>query len=269
MDLGIRGKKAIVAGASAGMGKSSAMALAAEGVEIYLSARGEDRLKAAATEIAEATGSKVIPVIADHSKPEGRQALLEACPEPDIMVTTISPPPIIFDYNKLTEDHWHNSADLGLIGPVELMRQVTSGMADRGWGRVVNIGTVAAKWPLQMRLLSGPMRSALINYTAVVSRQVAKHGVIINNVLPGMIETPGMYTAAKQWAADQDLNEDEMGLSDRDRLLQGVVEAFDIPTGTVGNSDDVGKMVAMFCGEFAKYTVGQSLIVDGGLARLM
>jgi len=89
------------------------------------------------------------------------------------------------------------------------MRQVTSGMSERGWGRVVNIGTVAAKLPMQMRLLSGPMRSALINYTAVVSRQVAKHGVIINNVLPGMIETPGMYMAAKQWAAAQNIPEEE------------------------------------------------------------
>jgi len=269
MDLGIAGKKAIIAGASAGMGKSSALALAGEGVEIYLSARGEERLLAAAKEITDKTGAKVIPVIADHSKPEGRQALLTACPEPDIMVTTISPPPIVFDYNKLTEEAWYNSADLGLIGPVELMRQVTSGMSERGWGRVVNIGTVAAKLPMQMRLLSGPMRSALINYTAVVSRQVAKHGVIINNVLPGMIETPGMYMAAKQWAAAQNIPEEEFGLGDREQLLKRVVDTFNIPTGTVGNPDDVGKTVAMFCSEFARYTVGQSLIVDGGLAPLM
>jgi len=269
MDLGIRGRKAIIAGASAGMGKSSAMALAREGVDIYISARGQDRLNTTAKEISEATGSKVIPVIADHSKAEGRQALLDACPQPDILVMTISPPPIIFDYNKLTEDHWYNSADLGLIGPVEMIRQVSSGMADRGWGRIVNIGTVAAKWPMQMRLLSGPMRSALINYTAVVSRQVAKHGVIMNNILPGMIETPGMYTAAKEWAGEQNLSDGEMGLDDRDKLLKTIVDTFDIPTGTVGASDDVGKMVAMFCGEFAKYTVGQSLIVDGGFARLM
>jgi len=100
MDLGISGKKAIVAGASAGMGKSAALALAGEGVEIYLSARGEERLNVAAKEISDMTGAKVIPVIADHSKQEGRQVLLSACPEPDIMVTTISPPPIIFDYNN-------------------------------------------------------------------------------------------------------------------------------------------------------------------------
>jgi len=269
MDLGISGKKAIVAGASMGIGKSSALALAGEGVEIYLSARGEERLNATAEEIADTTGAKVIPVVADHSTAEGRGALLSACPKPDIMVTTISPPPVVFDYNKITEKDWYESADLGLIGPIELMRQVTSGMVERKWGRVVNIGTVAAKLPMQMRLLSGPMRSALINYTAVVSRQVAKHGVIVNNVLPGMIETPGMYTAAKQWAAAQNISEEEFGLGDRDRLLERIVETFNIPTGTVGNSDDVGKTVATLCSEFAKYTIGQSLIVDGGLAPLM
>jgi len=111
---------------------------------------------ASAKEIADKTGAKVTPVVADHSKPEGRQALLTACPEPDIMVTTISTPPIIFGYNKLTEDDWYNSINLGLIGPVELMPQVTAGMSERRWDRIVNIGTVAAKLPMQMRLLSGP-----------------------------------------------------------------------------------------------------------------
>jgi len=262
MDLEIRGKKAIVAGASAGMGKSSALALAHEGVDLYISARGEQRLVAAAKEISNLTGANVIPVIADHSKEDGRQALIDACPEPDIMVTTISPPPIRFNYKELTPE-------VGLVGPIEMMKHYTEGMVQRRWGRIVNIGTVAAKMPLEMRLLSGPARSALINYTAVVSRLLAKNGVIINNVLPGMIETPGMYTAAKQWAGEQSLSDDEMGLNDRQKLLDRVVDTFSIPTGTVGNSDDVGKMVAMFCGESAKFTVGQSLIVDGGMAPLM
>jgi len=269
MDLGIRAKKAIIAGASAGMGKSSALALAHEGVEIYLSARGEERLVRASKEISEATGTKVFPIIADHSKPEGRQVLFDACPEPDIMVTTISPPPIRFNYKELTPDDWYTSVDLGLIGPIEMMKHYTEGMARRGWGRVVNIGTVAAKMPLEMRLLSGPARSALINYTAVVSRLLAKDGVIINNVLPGMVETPGMYTAAEQWAKEKKMTGNEVGLNDREHLLKFVANTFSIPTGTVGVSDDVGKIVAMLCSDAAKFTVGQSLIVDGGMAPLM
>jgi len=269
MDLGIRGKKAIVAGASAGMGKSSALALAGEGVEIFLSARGEERLNAAAKEITEATGAKVTAVVADHSTAEGRQTLADACPDPDIMVTTISPPPIVFDYNKLNPEDWYKAVDLGLIGPIEMMKYFTAGMAERGWGRVVNIGTVAAKMPLQMRLLSGPPRSALINYSAVVSRQLVQRGVVINNVLPGMIETPGMYTAAEQWVEDLDLDPVEFGLEDPEKLKANIAETFKIPTGDVGESDDVGKIVAMFCGDAVKFTVGQSLIVDGGMAPLM
>ena len=269
MDLEIRGKTAIVAGASAGMGKSSALALGYEGVNLYISARGEERLKAAAQEISDATGANVVGVVADHSKEEGRQILINACPEPDIMVTTISPPPIRFNYKELTPDDWYQSIDLGLIGPIEMMKHYTEGMAQRGWGRIVNIGTVAAKMPLEMRLLSGPARSALINYTAVVSRLLAKDGVIINNILPGMIETPGMYEAAKQWAGEQNLSAQEMGLNNRQQLLDQVVKTFSIPTGSVGNSDDIGKMVAMFCADAAKFTVGQSLIIDGGMAPLM
>ncbi len=174
-----------------------------------------------------------------------------------------------FKYRELTPEDWYKSIDLGLIGPIELMKHFTQGMSDRRWGRVVNIGTVAAKMPLEMRLLSGPARSALINYTAVVSRLLAKDNVIINNVLPGMIETPGLYTAGQQYAGEKELSAEEMGLNDRQKFLEGMVDIFSIPTGTVGDSDDVGKFVAMFCSDAAKFIVGQSLIIDGGMAPLM
>ena len=259
MDLGIRGKKAIVAGASAGMGKGTALALATEGVEIILSARGLDRLKAAASEITEKTGTKVTPVVADHATVEGREALISACPEPDILVNTISPPTPVFDYNEITVEDWHASVEAGLIGPVELMRHFTAGMAERGWGRVVNIGTVAAKYPLDMRLLSGPARSALANYTAVVSRQVARHGVVINNVLPGMFETEGLLEILEK-------QRQELGI-DMDTMIERFIEFFDIPTQCLGEADDLGQMVAMLCSQAARFTVGQNLVIDGGMAR--
>lgn len=259
MDLGISGKTAIVAGASAGMGKGSALALAGEGVEIFLSARGEERLVAAAQEIADKTGARVTPVVADHATVEGREALIAACPDPDILVNTISPPTPVFDYNEITVDDWHASVDAGLIGPVELMRHFTKGMAERGWGRVVNIGTVAAKWPLDMRLLSGPSRSALANYTAVVSRQLAQRGVVINNVLPGMIATEGLFEILDAQGEAQGLNREEM--------LERFLAFFDIPTKCLGEANDVGQMVAVLCSEAAKFTVGQNLVIDGGMAR--
>jgi len=261
MDLGIRGKKAIVAGGSAGMGKGSALALAEEGVEVFLSARGEERLVAAAREITERTGSKVTPVISDHSTEAGRELLIAACPEPDIMVVTISPPKPVFDYNEISVDDWHASVDAGLIGPVELMRHFTAGMAERGWGRVVNIGTIAAKYPLDMRLLSGPARSALTNYAAVVSRQVAQHGVIINSVLPGMIATEGLFDILRAGAKAEGLDLDQQDLT------EGLLKMFDIPTHCLGEADDVGQIVAMLCSQAASFIVGQSIVVDGGMAR--
>lgn len=259
MDLGIRGKTAIVAGGSAGLGRGSALALAEEGVEVYLSARGEERLVEAAREISTETGSKVVPVVADHSTVAGRAALAAACPEPDILVITISPPTPVFDYNEISIEDWHASVESGLVGPVELMRHFTSGMAERGWGRVVNIGTVAAKYPLDMRLLSGPARSALANYTAVVSRQLASRGVIINNILPGMFATEGLFEILDKQAA-------ELGIG-RIEMVERFLDFFKIPTDSLGDPDDLGQMVALFCSQAARFTVGQNLVIDGGMGR--
>jgi 3-oxoacyl-[acyl-carrier protein] reductase len=152
MDLGIKGRKAIVAGGSAGMGHSSAKALAREGAEIVLSARGEERLAAAALALARETGAKVTPVVADHATAEGRARLLAACPEPDIVVITCAPPKITGDFRDIIPKDWHDSVDTTLVGPIEIMRAVLDGMAARGFGRVVNIGTGAAKAPAQIRL---------------------------------------------------------------------------------------------------------------------
>ena len=144
---------------------------------------------------------------------------------------------------------------------MELIRHYSAGMVQRVWGRIVNIGTVAAKYPLDMRLLSGPARSALVNYTAVVSRQLARHGVAVNNVLPGMIATEGLFDILDKQAADLDL--------DREQMMEKFIEFFDIPTGCLGDADHVGKVVAMLCSEAARFTVGQSIVVDGGMARGM
>lgn len=269
MDLGIKGKKAIVAGGSAGMGKAAAMELAHAGVELFISARREERLVAAVEEISKATGASVTPVIADHATLAGRDALAAACPEPDIMVVTISPPPLVWDYNDISESDWHDSIDSGLIGPVELMKRFTAGMAKRGWGRFVNIATVAAKEPLDMRMLSGPARSALANYTAVVSRQMAKHNVAINSVLPGMYATEGMIEAATPHKA---VFAERFGLDpdkelDAETIHRSVLELFDIPTETLGQPEDLAQFVAVLCSEAAKFTIGQNFVLDGGMSR--
>jgi 3-oxoacyl-[acyl-carrier protein] reductase len=257
MDLGIKGRKAIVAGGSAGLGKGSAKALAREGVELFLGARGEARLLAAAEEIRAETGAKVTPVVANHSTPEGRAALLAACPEPDILVISCTPPKVTEDYHDIEVADWHESLATTMIAPIELMRATLDGMVARGFGRVVNIGTGAAKYPAEIRLLSGPARSALCNYTAAISKRVARHNVAVNNLLPGMFHTATMY---ERFTADAEAN----GTSYEEETAK-FVATWRIPAGRFGEPDDFGAFCAMFCSAYANFTVGQSLVIDGGL----
>ncbi len=259
MDLGIRGRKAIVNGGSAGMGRSAALWLAREGVSVYVSARREVRLVRACREIAEETGAEVVPVCADHSSAEGRERILGACPDPDILVGTCAPPPMTPDYRAITEAQWHEAIAISLLSPIEFMRRVLDGMVERKWGRIVNIATVAAKYPAEIRALSGSTRAALANYTVAVSKVVAAHNVVINNLLPGMHHTA---TVEEQFSARAAANG-----TTYDEEVAMFAREWNIPSGRFGDADDVGAFVAMFCSEFANYTTGQSLVIDGGATR--
>jgi 3-oxoacyl-[acyl-carrier protein] reductase len=256
MDLGIRGRRAIVNGGSAGMGRSAVLALAREGVSVFVSARGEDRLVRACAEIAEQTGSPVTPICADHSTTDGRERILAACPDPDILVGTCAPPPMTPDYRAITEDQWREAIDISLLSPVAFMRCVLDGMVERQWGRIVNIATVAAKYPGEIRVLSGATRAALANYTVAVSKVVARHNVVINNLLPGMHHSAfveDQFTArarAKGTTYEQEVAE--------------FSQEWRIAAGRFGDCDDVGDFVAMFCSQQANYLTGQSLVIDGG-----
>jgi 3-oxoacyl-[acyl-carrier protein] reductase len=261
MDLGIAGRTAICAGASRGMGKASALALAREGVNLVISARGEARLAAAAAEIAGATGVEVIPVAADHATAEGRAALQAACPSPDILVITCSPPGVTPGFRDITPSDWQASLDTSFLAPVELMRLFLDGMVARRFGRVVNIATVAAKLPSVPRLLSGPSRSALHNYAVAVSKAVAKDNVIINTLLPGMFLTENLIDRLGADAKAKGVSYEE----ERDRF----VSRFRVPAGKFGDPEDVGALAAMLCSRFGSYVVGQSLVMDGGLVNAL
>ena len=257
MDLGIAGRRAICAGASRGMGLASARALSREGVEVFISARGEERLRAAAADIIAETGGKVTAVPADHSTPEGRAALFAACPEPDILVITCSPPKTTDDFRDISVEDWQGSIATTMIAPIELMRATVDGMAARGFGRIVNIATVAAKFPSVPRLLSGPARSALVNYSVSVAKTMARDNVIINTLLPGMFETENMTARFEADAAAKGGTVDEQ--------RRKVVSRFGVPRGRFGNPEEFGAWCAMFCSQYAEYVVGQSLVLDGGL----
>ncbi|CAA0121206.1 3-oxoacyl-[acyl-carrier-protein] reductase FabG [Halioglobus japonicus] len=258
MDLQIRGKKALMAGGSAGMGRATAERLAEAGAELYISARREERLMNAAREMSEKYGVKVTAVVADSSKEEGRRALFEACPDPDILAITIKPPAPNGDFLKLQPEDWRDSIETALIGPIEIMRHYIPGMKEKGWGRIVNIATFSAKNPMLWRLMSGPARSALINYTASVSREIAQYGVNINNILPGMFATEGADELVEVYA-------DAFGLErDRDVAMNHFLENNKIPAGFVADAADMAPMAALLCSPLSRFIVGQNIVIDGG-----
>lgn len=258
MDLEIKGKTAIMAGGSAGMGRATAERLAEAGVELFITARREERLVRAAEEISEKYGANVTPVVADSSTEEGRAALFEACPSPDILSITIKPPNPNGNYLELEPEHWRDAVDTALIGPIEIMRHYIPVMVEKGWGRIVNIATFSAKRPMIWRMMSGPPRSALLNYTAAVSREVAKHGVIMNNVLPGMFATEGAQEIMADYAK-------AFGLEPKPEIVrEHFLRTQPIPTGFPGQADDLAPMVALLCSEHARFIVGQNIVIDGG-----
>ena len=259
MDMGIRGRRALVNGASAGMGRAAAEMLAAEGVDLVMSARGEARLEEAAEDIRRRFGVKVVAVAADHSTDEGRDRILAACPNPDILVATCSPPPMTPDHRAITMDQWKASLDTGLMSPVQFIEAVLPGMQARRWGRIVNIASIAVKYPLELRILSGGPRAALINYTVAVARRVAVDNVTLNAVLPGMF-----HTAAVQ---DQFTETARRNGTSYDIEVEKFAEFHQIPAKRFGDARDVGSLVTWLCSEYASYMTGQSLVVDGATTR--
>jgi 3-oxoacyl-[acyl-carrier protein] reductase len=256
LDLGISEKKALVNGGSAGMGRGAALALAIEGADVFITARNAERLSNTCDEIAAQTGAKVVPVVADHSTAEGRETIFLACPEPDILITNCAPPPFTGDYQSISSQDWQSNLDVTLLSPVELMKRIVPGMVERGWGRVVNIGTGAAKYPAEIRILSGPPRAALVNYSVALAKAVARHNVMINNVLPGMHHTASVAERYGALAAQNGTTYDEE--------INKFVEDWHIPANKFGDADHFGSIVALFCGEQAGFVTGQSLVVDGG-----
>lgn len=259
MDLQIKGKKAIMAGGSAGMGRATAERFAEAGVNLVITARREKRLLAAAEEIAKKYGVSVKAVAADSSTEEGRAKLFEACPDPDILAITIKPPAPNGDFTRVTPDMWRESIETTLIGPIEIMRHYIPGMRERKWGRIVNIATFSAKNPMIWRLMSGPARSALINYTASVSREIAVDGVVMNNLLPGMFSTEGAEELVPVYMEAFGFKEGE-----EEKAYEHFFENNKIPAGFMAEADDLAPMAALLCSPLARFIVGQNIVIDGG-----
>lgn len=192
MDLGIRGRRAIVCAASKGLGRACAEALAENGVALVLNARGHATLEATAAEIRAAHGVGVVTVAADVATEVGRAALLSACPDHDILINNAGGPPP-GDFRDWGEEIWLAALRANMLAPIALIRAVVDGMAERGFGRIVNITSATVKEPIPELGLSNGARAGLTGLVSGVARQVAAKGVTINNILPGRFGEPGEF----------------------------------------------------------------------------
>jgi 3-oxoacyl-[acyl-carrier protein] reductase len=253
MDLDIRGKRAIVCAASRGLGKSCARALAREGVAVTINARDRDTLAATAAEIREHTGAVVGTVPGDITLEATRRALLDACPEPDILVNNnAGPPPGRFqDWDRAA---WTAALEAHMLAPIEMIRAVIDGMVDRRFGRIVNITSAMVKAPLAPMGLSAGARAGLTSACKALSQQVAWANVTINNLLPERIDTDRQAEIARLTALVNGTSVEEAYEQMRSR----------IPAGRLGRSDEVGDACAFLCGARAGFITGQNLQLDGG-----
>jgi 3-oxoacyl-[acyl-carrier protein] reductase len=253
VDLGIAGKKAIICGASKGLGRACAHALAAEGVKVTMAARHLAQLAETAEDIRKATGSRVTVVVADVTTGEGRQALHSACPSPDILVTNSGGPPA-GSFRDWNEYEWHQAVQNNMITHIMLMKAVIDGMIERRWGRIINITSAAVKHPYPTLGLSNGARSGLTGFVAGLAREVAKYNVTVNNLLPGSHQTDRL---TKLMEAD--------AKSRRVPVNQVMDEARDEEASRrFGTPEEFGAICAFLCSQHAGYVVGQNILVDGG-----
>ena len=253
MDLGIKGRKAIVCAASKGLGRACATSLAREGVELVITARTAETLEATAEEIRRATGARVTAVPGDISTEAGRAAALAACPAPDILVNNAGGPPP-GDFRDWDRDAWIRAIDANMLAPIFMIKAVVDGMAERRFGRIVNITSASVKSPIPQLGMSNGARAGLTGFVAGLARQMARHNVMINNLLPGPFLTDRLRSGAAHLAQRNNRSvEEELALRGREN-----------PTGRVGDPAEFGEACAFLCAASSGYIVGHNLLLDGG-----
>ena len=254
MDLGIKGRTAIVCAASKGLGKGAALALAREGVNVVITARGRDALETTAAEIRKtAPGVTVTAITGDITTEAGRKAVLAACPKPDILVNNAGGPPP-GDFKDFSLDHWRAAVEGNMLTPIALIHATVYGMMERGFGRIVNITSATIKNPIANLELSNGARLGLTGAVAVLARKAAARNVTINGVLPGPFDTDRLRANTQAMA-------DKAGrpLAEVDASRKAGV-----PAGRYGTTDEFGAIVAFICSVHAGYITGQNILPDGG-----
>jgi len=254
MDLGIAGRNAIVCASSKGLGKASALALAKEGVNVWICGRHQEALDAASAEIAAAGPAGVQALVADITTDEGREALLAACPEPDILVNNAGGPPP-GDFRDWRQQDWFNAVNANMYSAIDMIRRCLDGMVERRFGRIVNITSVAVKIPVPTLGLSNGARAGLTGFVSTIARDPAQHNVTINNLLPGYIATDRMWSVLEAGAR----------ATGQDPETFRRAHFSKVGARRPGEPDEFGAVCAFLCSQHAAYITAQNILVDGGL----
>ncbi len=253
LDLGLKGRTALVCAASKGLGRACAMALAREGVAVTITARNAAVLEQTAAEIRAATGAAVFTVAGDITTPQGREAALAACPNPDILVNNAGGPPP-GDFRDWSREDWIRALDANMLTPIALIRSVVDGMISRRFGRIINITSASVKSPIPMLGMSNGARAGLTGFVGGLARQVARHNVTINNLLPGPFATDRLTSNAEATAKARGITVEQVR-EERNRA---------VPAGRAGDPAEFGDACAFLCAASSGFIVGQNLLLDGG-----
>lgn len=253
MDLGIKGRTALVCASSQGLGRGCAEALAAAGARVIVNGRDQDTLARAADEIAKATGAKIVPVAADVGTEAGRVALLDAAGAVDILVNNNGGPPP-GDFRTLDHAKLLAGVEANMLTPIALVQAVIDGMVERRFGRIVNITSGSVKMPIAGLDLSSGARLGLTGFLAGVARQVAYANVTINGLLPGSFDTARGTAIDKKRAAETGVGLEQ---ARGERIAK-------IPARRLGDPAEFGAACAFLCSAQAGFITGQSLLIDGG-----
>ncbi len=254
MDLGIKGRKAIVCASSEGLGKGCARALAEAGCEVIVNARTQATVESTVAELRNSTDATITGVAADVGTAEGQQAILAACPSPDILVNNNGGPPRR-NFNELDRQAMIEGVVQNMVTPIELIQAVADGMAERQFGRIVNITSLSVLMPIEGLDLSSGARAGLTAFLAGVRPLYAAHNVTMNNLLPGKMDTKRLRGGLEAAAKARNIDVEKVAQAQMD----------EIPARRFGTADEFGNACAFLCSAHAGYITGQNILMDGGL----
>jgi len=253
MDLGIKGKKAVVCASSKGLGKACALALMEEGVSVVINARGEEKLTETFKELSKIDKNRISMVVADLDTEEGRNRLVESCPEADILINNNSGPPPT-NFLETDKDLWLKALDSNMLSAIFMIKDLLPGMKKRKFGRIINITSAMVKSPHPLMFLSTSARTGLTAFSKSISKDVAKHNVTINNLLPERFDTDRQVFMTEMLMENQNISREEA----RSQI------ASSIAANRFGKPEEFGATCAFLCSEQASFISGQNIQLDGG-----